>query len=244
MNRQEAYQTALRLHREQGLSGRRIHKIISHIPRGTIDRWIYTNSTPDYSKNRPNLAVSPSLAYILGVLYGDGYAFVHSHNYHIGLRVKDKEFALAFCTAMNEINLYPSVRFQEGKYYRTDVSSKRFFEWFKKLTFGEVEQLITSHEIEFIRGFYDSEGCLSPRSKCKTFRIYLANTNLELLYLIQKLLSKFGFKNNIREDGGTFKKCYGLHLLGGNDEIIRFLQLVQFSIPRKSIRRIENEDSN
>lgn len=240
MNRQEAYQETLRLY-EQGLGPQQIHNLIPQIPLATVGRWIYTDSTPDYSKNRPDLSPSAPLAYVLGSLYGDGYTCIHRHNYCIGLRVKDKEFVIAFSEAMNKIKLYPHIYFQERKYYRAIVSSKKFVEWFRELSFGKVESLISGCETDFIRGFYDSEGSLGQCWRRRTFRIYFGDTNFELLQLIGRLLSQSGFQTNTYKikTPENCKQFYHLWLLGGNSEVTRFLKLIQPSIPRKSIRRIE-----
>lgn len=246
MSREEIYPLVLKLH-EKGLGYHRIHKLIPQIPLSTIGRWIYTDDTPDYSKNHPNLSESPALAYIFGVLYGDGYTCIHKSQYNVGLRVKDKEFADAFCGAMNRVNLYPGIWFQEGKYYRAVVGSKIFVRWFRRLHLKDIENLSSGYEVDFIRGFYDSEGSLSPRSRGKTFQITMSNTNLELVQLVQKIMAKLGFVVHIDRVHthsmkiNKWKAIYHLRLCGGQQKVTSFCELIKPSIPRKGMERIKNE---
>lgn len=236
MNRQEMYQEVMNLH-EQGVGCRRIHKILPCVPLGTINGWLYQGQKP---WPEPDLNPSPALSYVLGVLYGDGYTYIHRNSHVIGLKAKDREFVVAFCEAMNKINLHPYIDLQQRKYYRATISSKRFFEWFRKVELGKIESLVSGHEVDFIRGVFDSEGTLGRRKDKNWLSLSINDTNFKLLQLIRKLLFKLGFRTNIYKINmlnmpKSRKQYYHLRLLGGTPEATRFLKLIQPSIPRKNV---------
>jgi len=255
LNRQEAYQMALKLHREQNTQLKiksKINQFLPQISQSTISRWITGECKPWPS---PNLSPSSHLAYILGVILGDGYVMITRHRHVMGLLAKDKEFIDAFCNKLRNIGLIPCKiclvkasggRSGEDKYFHVQTGSKEFVRWFQRLSLEEIGQLVVMHEMDFIRGFYDSEGCLQPRLESKSFRIDIKNTDLSLISMVQRMMLKLGFKTSIYkinregiEGMGNRKDIYNLYLCGGGSEIIRFLKLIQPSIPRKSIKRTE-----
>lgn len=247
MNRQEAYQMTLKLHREQNTQLKiksKINQFLPQISQSTIQRWVTGECKPWPS---PNLSPSPHLAYILGVILGDGYVMIHRHRHVVGLLAKDKEFIDAFCNTLRNIGLVPcKISLMRDKYFYVQTGSKEFVRWFQGLSLEEIGQLVVMHEIDFIRGVFDSEGCLQPRLESKSFRIDMTNTNLILINMVQRMMLKLDFRTSIykiKREGiegmGNRKDVYHLYLRGGGSEIIRFLKLIQPSIPRKSIKRIE-----
>ena len=148
---------------------------------------------------KPNLSNSKELAYILGVLKGDGYAGRYQKNkgfeHRIGLKVVDRVFAVAFFRGLRAIGLNPSYRPYKG-YHIVEACSKLFYDWYKSLTLDNIENFCSGDKFSFIRGFYESEGCLSGsrRENGKVyFELKMTNTDLALLSLIQRILKKLGF---------------------------------------------------
>lgn len=229
MNREELYPLVLKLH-EKGLGNRRIHNLIPQIPSSTIGYWIYRDTTP---RHIPDLSPSAPLAFIVGVLRGDGYA--GGHDYAIELEVKDREFDIAFCEAMNKINLFPHSS-RVGKYYKSRGGSKMLVEWYEKLDFNAIRALTESYPADFVRSFFDGEGTLRCNSET-SFELSMCNTNQGTLQLIRELLSKLGFRTSIHpmKTPENRKQRYRLGLLGGTPDVIRLLKLVKPSIPRKTI---------
>ena len=68
------------------------------IPKGTIKGWKHERYKPPATKWHPE--PSNELAYVLGVLYGDGSVYIDRYHYRIQLGVKDLEFAEAFSITM------------------------------------------------------------------------------------------------------------------------------------------------
>jgi intein-encoded DNA endonuclease-like protein len=182
----------------------------------------------------PTLEMSENLAYILGVLYGDGYVSNCRQQYRAGLSATKKEFVECFTDALKKISLRPHTflirdsvknpRHQDR--YAVVVYSKIFYEWRKKLTLKDTKQLlIDDHRLirSFLKGFYESEGSLDK----KRMKIVIYNSNEELLLLVLRMLKILNFKTSSICPGN---RAYRLRILGGRKEIIRFLHFVNPSI--------------
>lgn len=193
---------------------------------------------PHEPKYKPDLTPSPNLAYILGVLCGDG--FTVSSRYLIALQVTSKPFAENFYNALKGIGLNPSLRSRPPKYgkelkpvHSTNAYSKTFIEWFKNLTLSDIQGVAEEQpklEQEFIRGLYESEAYIGESktrgsAREKTLRIF--NTNKALLEAAQAILLDLGI--NFKIYGPYLRKPYkALFYLGGSKrgKIERFLELI------------------
>jgi len=164
------------------------------------------------------------LAYILGVLYGDGWVSKcpkgesPGFNYNIGMEVTSRKFRNQFYDSLEAKRLNPF------KYYRKDYGywgagahSAAFYEWFTELNLRDIEKLVSKTEFikQFIRGFYESEGSLcytsTKRNYCdSTRRDYyktcsMTNSSKNLLELVNDFLLKLGIDSSIWPRGdGTF----------------------------------------
>ncbi|MBE8539411.1 LAGLIDADG family homing endonuclease [Geoglobus acetivorans] len=179
-----------------------------------------------------NLKPSKELAYILGVIFGDGYVG-HTKKYgdrFIQLKVIDKQFADEFVVNLRRIGLKPYMKTIKPKkpnwkkIYYVRARSKQFYEWYKSLDLKtiETEYLINDDfRKEFIRGFYESEGHRAHSN------IQMYNTNLKLLKLIKAQLEKLGFKVSIKTYTRRNRKPeHVLTVLGGKKEVLRFIQII------------------
>ncbi|RLG85142.1 MAG: hypothetical protein DRO39_06330 [Thermoprotei archaeon] len=182
--------------------------------------------------NRCNLGPTPELAYIVGVLMGDGSVYVDKKgSYRIELQVRSEEFAKAFAQALKAIGLKPRVwgpyKPYTGKKPRYEVvaHSKEFVEWYRSLTIEKLEKLLEDDKlfISFLRGFYESDGSLCWKSKYKILAIY--NNNLRLLEFIKRRLEALGFRKvRIYHNKG---KTYMLTIQYNKEEILRLLTLMK-----------------
>jgi len=105
-------------------------------------------------------------------------------HYQTELKVKDEEFAEKFAKSSSKIlskNPNPNSVHKQGDYYRTQFSSRLFY------------------FIEFLRGFFDSEGNPHIEAKnCFVVKIGAANTSLEILeYIRELLIEKIGIESRI-----------------------------------------------
>jgi len=159
-------------------------------------------------KKTPRLCPSSDLAYILGVLYGDGYVRKTADRYPaycIALQSVDRMFVESFASALRRIGLNPYICGPYGKVYYTSATSVVFFRWFKSLTLEKVEMTLNGKEVlmkAFIRGLYESEGSTGTyiaREKRRGYshqiwRVVICNTHRALLEMAQRFLDRLNYK--------------------------------------------------
>jgi hypothetical protein len=184
---------------------------------------------------KPDLSPSPTLAYIVGVMLGDGHIEEYKKHYRIRLNTVDLDFAKSFQSALETIGVYSKI------YYRTKLSkqssgwslrgySKAFCEWCKSLTFDEIVKIAELYPKDFIRGFYESEGAFYETGR--SYQIRIANTNKELIMLVKKLIERLGSKTSLYEEIRERKPIYRIYILGGMEQRLRFINEIQPCIKR------------
>jgi len=193
--------------------------------------------------NKPILHVDRNMAYILGVIRGDGSVFKtriseHSTGYYIKLGAKDKEFVDSFAKALEAINLNPSVFYREREdMWTSSVVSIRFYEWYTSMTWDELTSIIRRYPLEFVRGFYESDGSLCRfNNRHNSWSLYVAaKKDRRLLELVSATLrEQYGFDTSMyvsRKVG--YDDGYRLYLKGGKHERKRFLDMVKPCIRNK-----------
>lgn len=183
---------------------------------------------------RPILEPSEDLAYVLGVLLGDGYCFEPKNlqTHVIGMECTSKRFVKSFKKALEKIGLNPSFlkpryrtnTFGKNVFYGVKAHSKVFGEWFLNLTQREIRDNLKTRgmKLAFLRGFYESEGCTYILDKIYGSRaIVMTNSNLELLNLIADLMGYFGYKTSIYKK--TTSECHDLWIQGSTERKEVFL---------------------
>lgn len=196
---------------------------------------------------QPELSPSPFLAYVCGVLLGDGICCKASQGrgkstvaYVVALEVVEKQFAQSFLEALRCLRLNPRMYCNKKKGNRRDTYyvkaySKRFYQWWTKHTLMDFEKMFfneTQLLKEFVRGFFESEGSYYKRDhpNYQTF-CHMANTERSIMHLLKKALSQLSFRTSIyrhrefRKDRREF--VYILWILGGKNEHARFIQLIK-----------------
>lgn len=178
---------------------------------------------------KADLRPTPTLAYILGVMLGDGCSDHHRCYYRLRLKVTKKEFAEEFARNLKKLGLRPSIgmekqskhAFGNKSLWVTTAHSKRFYEWFSKLSLANIREILLM-DIQnirgFLKGFYESEGCCSKKKKYLNF----SNTQMELILLVQEQLVNLGYYFHFR----SVKKqtCIEHRLeIFKQDEVKRFL---------------------
>jgi len=207
------------------------------------------------------LRPSEELAYVIGVVAGDGYAFQKRRRhkgYHraiIGVKVKDWEFAEKFAECIGKVlgREPPKPRFiKRDGIFEVRVDSKTLYELLKKPTdINRIRQYVehcTRCICAFLRGFFDSEATI--KSIHGNGDIGVFNTDKSLLEYVKDLLNRLGIKTTgpklhvragtpikILRTGKTYfakKDCYYLYVLA--ESRLRFYQLIGFTIKRKQQR--------
>lgn len=224
-----------------------IHEIMKHLSRSKSSIYNKAYKLEITKKTDPNLSPSPVLAYILGVLKGDGWISntkrsgekKNYYRYFVHLQVADLEFAQEFKESLIRLGLNPLLEkyyrkeWRQGFFWRVSAHSKKFVNWYKNLGIENIEKIAEQYPESFVRGFYDSEGCLVKADRRRY--IQFSNTDESTICLVRKLIGKIGFRVSLRAYWRKHiaKKEYSLFILGGTKESKRFLSKINPSIQRK-----------
>jgi intein-encoded DNA endonuclease-like protein len=145
---------------------------------------------------------SEELAYVIGVVLGDGYPKLKRrvrkvyNDIIIRLEAKDKgfveEFARCLAKVLGRRQIRPRFRDDVGKYV-VEVESKTLYELLRKpIGLDRLKKYVEHSErcvVAFLRGFADSEGCANKRGY-----IFILNTDQRLLTYIMDLLRRLGIE--------------------------------------------------
>jgi len=217
------------------------------LSKGSISGWVGGNHNPSNGANKFSAVASPELAYVIGVIAGDGNLSVHGYNYEMLLSVTDYDFAKEFSRCLAKILVKPSL-------YRIRWSEKRK-RWIvqgssillHRFLNGGWQRLKTYIDhcyrcrASFLRALFDGEGTINRN------RISICNTDTRLLLYVRKLLSESGITANephvttragsILKDPHTGisytrrKDCYTMRV--SSRDLLRFARKIGFSIERK-----------
>jgi len=191
------------------------------------------------TKKIPSKILNEDLAYILGVMIGDGTVDGNSTM----LWTIDKDFALTFKRVLErwsgyKCKLYKDIRpkYKQGFCWVVRLYSKRIRNFLKNF---DITKILTSQkdiQASFLRGFYDSEGGFCPINR--VVRCY--NTDINKINLIKELLTKLGIsfgKIIVKKSNNNRKEQYIIPIY--KEKTINFLNKIGFSIQRKQ-QPIEN----
>jgi intein-encoded DNA endonuclease-like protein len=186
-----------------------------------------------------NLQPSEQLFYVLGVIYGDGNYRKNGDTYRVELRVTSKAFAKSFEENLRQIGLKPCTWVEKrsernpswSDLYTVSACSARLCKWLKEKSYDDIWNIMqtnTEYVKAFLRGFYESEGCLHLRKE-GGIRVSVSNTKKELIDLVARAVEHLGFKYSIttyKDERYTNGVCYRLEILGRRPEKERFIKLI------------------
>lgn len=198
-----------------------------------------------------DLKLNKDLAYILGVLAGDGYMDYSNKRmtYYIGLSATDKEFVERFKTVLFDFFKIKSTNeFRKSKketwnnQYITRLCSKEVCGFIN--SFGNfckdkwrVPDIIKNSEnnikCAFLKGFFDSEGEIDSKAK----RIGATSMNLKGLEEIENLLKSIGIISTMIKKKDTRLNASQKYILRLQDRksMELFYKNIGFTIQRKHI---------
>lgn len=238
-------------------SGDNLHSELDHSPQ-QIKKMKEKKSIPlNNSIYNHNL----ELAYIIGVLNGDGCL---SHR-RIFLNSIDKDFIKNFNEKIeNWSELKPktykyfdtkSHNYKQGFHYETMINSIKIKEFLMQFYISKNEEAIKNInkflnkkelQIAFIEGFFDSEGTINKEIS----RIRITNINKNILELIKRYLKNIKIKSIIYKDKRSYEKriinkmIQPIFIINIQDKenIKKFCNIIDSSIKRKQdkILKIRN----
>ncbi|MDW7986946.1 MAG: LAGLIDADG family homing endonuclease [Nitrososphaerota archaeon] len=211
--------------REQGLGYKKIVREIERkygerLSRSTVSFWVRGLTSPYNGRRFPSiefLKPSRELAYVVGVVMGDGSVVMRSKKrggynaVYIELRVKDMEFAEEFSRCLGLVlgRPPPKPKYVERKRrYRVSVGDKTLFELLHGKSLEKIRPFVEHCDecrSAFLRGFFDSEGCISENGQLTAY-----NSNLELLRYVTRLLADLEIETtgpHLKTRRGTLMKC-------------------------------------
>jgi len=254
--------------RQQGRSYNEIRAAIKEefgivLSKSQISYWTRGIHSPYNGRRIPSLELlepSEDLAYVIGVLCGDGSAWEKSRvrkGYRrvvIYLEAKDKEFVEEFAIRIGRVlnRPPPRVKVKSTGYYYVEVESRTLYELMKRpIDIKKIRRFVEHCErcmAMFLRGFFDSEGSVNKHGYILAY-----NSNYELLVYVQELLKRFGIETRgpyLRTKQGTpfynplrgkvyvhKRDVYVLYVRGSNG--YEFYKYIGFTIRRKQ-ERLEN----
>lgn len=201
------------------------------------------------------LMPSSELAYLLGLVLGDGWIEYKriANGYYIGVTSTKKEIPKLFRDACTKIfgKLYAISQGRYGKMtqYRCMIGCKELYELVRKgkEDIRNIASYITLHPNDFVRGFADAEGSIifyKPRRGI-VVQIKVTNSNRKLLLFTKKLLSQNGIyaslkinhiKGDVCEIHGrkviAKRNIYDL-VIARQQDVIKYAELIGFCHPQK-----------
>lgn len=239
---------------DQGLSTREISRITG-VPYSTV--WNYTKTHLKATSSKPGplrsdwKRTSPELAYIAGVLMGDGH-IVPSENPAAGLRlnVVDEDFADEFSQALEEqfgrlarkykratrCMIVNGRKYNCQNQFHIQFYSKDVAAFAKTLDETWVRQLPPEYKIAWLRGAWDSEGSVYKRRDGKRLTVEFGGVSEEwFAKLFSDALHEIGIEAKVSSPqvyGPKLKSRWRVRI-HDQEDVRRFFRLVNPTIARK-----------
>jgi len=196
---------------------------------------------------------STELAYVVGVVLGDGNLNIHGYNAELILAVTDYDFAKEFSASLATILGQPKpykVRWHPRKNRWIVQGSSILLYNFLSRDWRNLKKWIehcSRCRAAFLRAFYDAEGSVSGR------KLSLHNTEKALLLYIQDLLNQHRVETSrlyLHRSKGTalldpksgkvyFRRKDGFSFIVRTKSLPQFAKEIGFSIERKQKRLAE-----
>lgn len=214
-----------------------------------ISAELRTKRLPESAKR-----LNEDLAYLLGVVYGDGHVSVKQRK--VMLNVTDKDFSLKFketiekwsgfkarfFTRNQKPNKYIKNRKMQYVSYIDSVEAAIFLKNFDLNLLINSEDKIKS---AFVKGFFDSEGTVFNVEKRNTTGLACFNTKYYLINLIKIILDSLDIHSSmhIRKlysfEGYITNKNYYILGIYKKESILKYYKLIGFNINRKQERLVK-----
>jgi len=233
-----------RLLRKSGLSYQQIQLRLLEVygikaSISTIFRWTNDKAHPlNFPRKFVSITFSSGMAWIAGVLWGDASISTKKGKEYIALEAADKDFVERFSlTAANALCIKPpSPRPTKGGTYQVKVWCKDLVKFLSDER--NVIELLEKYPEDFIRGFFDSEGCISCTIEKRGFlrtELSVSNTNIKKLEMISEKLQYLGIDmkmTTLKQEKRGRRPLYKLYAINQRN-IIAFNQRIGFTINRK-----------
>ncbi|MDP4012561.1 MAG: LAGLIDADG family homing endonuclease [Candidatus Nanoarchaeia archaeon] len=206
-----------------------------------ISAELRTKRLPERAKT-----MSEELAYILGVVYGDGH--ISTKQRRVMLSATDEDFVLEFKANLEKWSKFEAryttrkLKLSEGiksrkLQYLTYIDSKEASSFLKKVDINKLIDFSQNIKCSFLRGLFDSEAHVLDRG------IRFFNTKKELVLLVKKLLESLSVLSTITQSKTPAGKPYYYLNIYRKDSVLNYNALIGFTIKRKQRRITEQVTS-
>ena len=224
-----------------GLGYKRIIKKIKeefsvNLGLGLLSYWFNNEVCLYGGQNHFDSKPTKELAYVLGVMFGDGSIFYDKkkQGYIVGLSAIDRDFVEHFSRCISKVlnkeKRYSVVKFRQKAMdscmYSARARSKELYYFIKELKedFEKVKPFAEAYPKEFIQGLADSEGC--PRVAANgVFQVGVcvaSSMGVSLLAFVSFLLKmKFGIKSRVyhSKNKGATDSCINGRLITRQNDL-------------------------
>src|SRR3989344_4829372 len=197
---------------ESGVSINKISECLN-VPKSTV--YYYYKKIKGRLYNTPDIVASMSEqeGEIVGIFAGDGSQYFEPKRYryevNVHFGIKNKWYA-EYVKGLFDEFFQKSFRLQEEEQtkLRLRTESKNIFEYFsrylefdRRVKHATVQlksiPMPTEFKIGFLRGLFDTDGCIRVEGKGKRIRIFLTTTSSSLAKQVHELLDEIGIKNKV-----------------------------------------------
>jgi len=185
-----------------------------------------------------NLELNENLAYIVGVVLGDGWVGYNHHGFYtVGMTSIDYPFIKNFQLALERIGLRVRAHPYKNKNpnghngWVLSAYSKEFYHWWFSLNWESKRSIAISYPKSFLRGIYESEGtCFYYHSRRL---IKIVNKNKNVADIIRESMQVLDFhpKGHCDARGYYYVGLYRWK------EVERFFELIDPCIKRGENRK-------
>ena len=222
------------------------------LPRTTISAWYHgrqpiykfcvsTYNRKNFIKKIPNSAkiLTPNKSYLLGVICGDGY--INYKGYYVSLETITIEFIRKFQERFTKVygpdfcgSISPTCNGKQrivicGKEMTEDIKNylpvKGSFCW--KMP-EAIKMANEECKINFLRGFFDSEGSVNKR-----YSLEIHSSNKIGLNEIKELLKDINIKTSEIKSKIKINKPRYVIYITGKKNIVRFISIIGTNIPHR-----------
>ena len=102
-----------------------------------------------------------------------------------------------------------------------NVALAAYFKKKSKELLAEIRNFPIGFKLEFLRAFFDDEGCMDFRPKDSTRRVRGYQKNTTILHLVQELLANFGIESHVKKPNEV--------VIIGKENLKKFHKEINFS---------------
>jgi len=184
--------------------------------------------------------ITKEFAYILGVIYGDGYCRSRKSGGEIILKVKDEDFAIYFKNCLEKWSGLKAKLKCKDDFFHTVLYSKERADFVLNFKLNSILKAQKEIQFNFLSGLFDSDGGilgknLKNRRIAKRW-IHFSNNNKEIIDLVSTILNKQKIKyfisSRIHSGFGSKKLQYEIKIYNLKD-LFYFYNNIKFNIGRK-----------